>query len=292
MSSIFSNTYIMLPAVGILIFFAVYFSADHILKWLHKKSLGKREYIIEKLDSMFVKVDQKKLTMTMLLLSFGLGIICFFLIWPQVIPAIFVSATITIMGWSVPTFVVDTLHKKRCDQFVSQMVDGMTIMANGVRSGLSVSQAMDRVVANSPNPMSQEFRLVLSEVRIGRTLEEALNSLGERIPRPDVLMFVTSVNILKETGGNMAETFQTIMYTIRERQKIEKKIEALTMQGRTQGIIIGCVPPGMLVMFYFMDPKMVMPMFTTPIGWMALALVLALEVVGGLMIKKIVTINV
>ena len=93
----------------------------------------------------------------------------------------------------------------------------MIILSNGVRAGLSVTQSMDRVVKNLPNPISQEFRLVLSQNQLGQTIEDALTELAERIPRPDVQMFVTSVNIPKETGGNLAETFQAIMFTVRER---------------------------------------------------------------------------
>ena len=80
-------------------------------------------------------------------------------------------------------------------------------------------------------------------------VEEALNEFGERIPRADVQMFVTSVNILKETGGNLAETFQTITTTVRERQKVEKKIQALTAQGTMQAVIISLVPFFLMGMF-------------------------------------------
>ncbi len=105
-------------------------------------------------------------------------------------------------------------------------------------------------------------------------------------------MFVTSVNILKETGGNMAETFQTITFTIRERQKIEKKIEALTAQGVMQGLIISCIPFILLVVFFVMDPAYIKPLFTTTPGIFALLIVLTLQIIGGLAIKKVVTIKV
>ena len=172
------------------------------------------------------------------------------------------------------------------------MVDGMTILANGVKAGLSVTQSMDRVVKNLDNPISQEFRLVLSQNQLGQTIEDALTELGERIPRPDVQMFVTSVNILKETGGNMAETFQTINFTIRERQKVEKKIEALTAQGITQGVIISAIPFLLLAIFWAIDPNYVAPLFNTTLGLIALLLVIILQVMGGLAIRKIITIKV
>jgi tight adherence protein B len=151
---------------------------------------------------------------------------------------------------------------------------------------------MERVVENLGNPISQEFALVLSQIRLGRSVEEALIELGERIPRPDVQMFVTAINILKETGGNLAETFATITTVIRERQKVEKKIQALTAQGLMQGLIITLVPLALLIIFFIIDPGFVMPMFTTGLGLFFLTIMIGLQIIGGLMIRKIVNIKV
>jgi tight adherence protein B len=202
------------------------------------------------------------------------------------------GGAVTIGMWSVPKIFVRNLWEKRCSAFVNQMVDAMTLMSNGVKAGLSVQQCMERVVENMPNPISQEFGLVLGQMRIGRSMAESLNELGMRIPRPDVQMFVTSVNILNETGGNLAETFGTITFTIRERQKIEKKIEALTAQGVTQGVIISMVPFLLMGVFYIIDPNYVNPLFTTALGLVALFMMITLQVIGGLMIRKMVKINV
>lgn len=292
MSTILGQSFIIIPAVAILVFVVVYLNAEKTIAFLTRRSLGQREEIIRLLELMFVEVDRKRITQLMLLVSFGLGGLMFIALWPHIFPGFVLGSAVTIAGWSLPKNIVFSLWNKRCGKFVDQMVDGMTIMANGVKAGLSVQQSMERVVENMPNPMSQEFALVLSQMRIGRSLEEALNELGTRIPRPDVQMFVTSVNILQETGGNLAETFQTIVYTVRERQKIEKKIEALTAQGMMQGIIITLVPFFLLVVFLILDPTFVMPLFTTVLGVIALVVMLILQVIGGVMIRKIVKINV
>lgn len=278
--------------VPICVFIISYLWADKILAFLHRKSLGQRDEVIKYLDLMFVEIDEKKLTYTMLLGSFGIGFIFFILLWPNIWAGLFLMTVITIAGWSIPKIIVKNLWEKRCKKFVDQMVDAMTILSNGVRAGLSITQAMDRVVKNLSNPISQEFRLVLSQNQLGQTLEDALSELAERVPEPDVQMFVTGVNILKETGGNMAETFQTITYTIRERQKIEKKIQALTAQGIMQGIIISCVPFVLMGVFFMVDPNYIKPLFTTFLGIVALTVVLGLQIMGGLMIRKIVTIKV
>jgi tight adherence protein B len=198
----------------------------------------------------------------------------------------------TIVGWQIPKLLVDYLYEKRCSTIADQMVDAMTIMANGIKSGLSAPQAMERVVQNMPNPISQEFALVLSQTRLGVSLEEALNTYGTRVPKPDIQMFVISVNILKETGGNMAETFGTITTTIRERQKIQKKIEALTAQGLMQGTILTLVPLVLMGVFFALDPDFIKPLFTTTVGIIFLLVVLALQVIGGLAIRRVVKIQV
>lgn len=287
-----SEPLIFYPLVGALSALAVYFYVDRVLDWLHEKSLGSREYVLEKLETMFVETDVKKVTATMIAISFGPGFLIFFILLPNLIAGIILGSIVTLFGWQVPRYLVQYLFKKRCDLFVNQMVDALTLLSNGVRSGLTVPQAMERVEENLDNPVSQEFGLVLSQMRLGLSLEEALNNLGERIPMPDVQMFVTTVNILKETGGDMSETFNIIVETIRERQKVQKKIEALTAQGMMQGVIMSLVPFFLLIMFWLFDPDYIMPMFSTTLGIIMLLVMLGLQAVGGVVMKKVVTIRV
>jgi tight adherence protein B len=292
MSSLFQYDWIIIAAVGLLVFMVSYLSSDRLLALLHRRSLGQREEVMRYLEMMFVETDQKKVTLAMLSASLVPGGILFILCWPHVWVGSLFGGGIILVMWALPKFFIRSMWERRCGAFVDQMVDGMTLMSNGVKAGLSVQQCMERVQENMPNPISQEFGLVLSQMRIGRSMQEALNELGTRIPKPDVQMFVTSVNILQETGGNLGETFQTITYTVRERQKVEKKIEALTAQGITQGVIISLVPLFLLVVFWVVDPNYIKPLFTTALGLVAVFVMISLQVIGGLMIRKIVRINV
>ncbi|HVK60556.1 MAG TPA: type II secretion system F family protein [Bdellovibrionales bacterium] len=284
--------WVVIPAVSILVFIVSYLWSEPILEWLHVRSLGQREEVLRLLELMFVETDRRKVTLMMLSSSFGLGALFFIAFWPNLVPGIIFGGAVTIAMWSVPKLLIKSMWEKRASSFVDQMVDGMTLMANGMKAGLSVQQCMERVQENMPNPISQEFGLVLSQMRIGRGMGDALNELGMRIPRADVQMFVTSVNILQETGGNMAETFQTITYTVRERQKIEKKIEALTAQGVAQGVIISCVPFFLFIVFLIVDPAFVEPLYTTTLGYIALMTILILIAIGSLAIRKVVKIEV
>jgi tight adherence protein B len=172
------------------------------------------------------------------------------------------------------------------------MIDALALMSNGMKSGLSVVQALGLVTQEMPNPIQQEFNEVLRQNKIGVPLEEAFSSLGKRVKSDDVEMFVTSVNILKETGGNLAETFDTIVTTIRERIKIENKIDAMTTQGFYQGIFIMAIPPILGAVFYSSDPDFMRPLFTTALGWLIVMAIFMLEAVGFFVIMKIIKIDV
>jgi tight adherence protein B len=292
MSFILGNDMILIPLFGIVVFVFSYFTSDRIIEFLSRKSLGNREIVMEMMDRMFMDVDKKRVTILLLLVSFGLGIALFLLMWPHVMFGLAFGSIVTVIGWTIPKYVMTALWDRRCVALTNQMVDGMTIMANGIRAGQSLTQAMERVVENLKGPLPQEFGLVLNKVRLGMAVEDALNEFGQRIPKQDVQMFVTSVNILKETGGNLAETFTTIVNTVRERQKIEKKIQALTAQGQMQAIILTLVPCVLLGVFFVLDPNFIMPLFTKPLGWVALAMMLTLQIIGLFVMKKIVTIKV
>ncbi len=292
MSSIFLNSQVVIVLIGILCFIFFYFNSERISAWIKQRTLSKREEILRYFELMFVEVEEKKLTQILFGASFGLGFLFFVALWPHYIPAFLVSAAVTISMWSLPAIFVKQMYEKRCKRLTDQMVDGMTLMSNGIKAGLSVQQCMERVGENMDPPISQEFQLVLSQIRLGRSMSDALAELAVRVPMPEVQMFVLSTQILSETGGNLAETFSTIVDTVRERQKVEKKIEAMTAMGVTQGAIITAVPFVLLIIFYFVDPQYVRPLFTTALGLIALVIMLALQIIGGIMIKKIVTIKV
>jgi tight adherence protein B len=292
LSVIFRNEWFVLPAFGLATFFAVYYYADAITNKLYIFSIGKKSDIMKHMKLMGMEVNERKINAMMLSLSLGLAFIPLLLFWPNLTVGAIVGVSFGILGFQLPPIIFHTLYEKRCNLFVDQMVDALTIMANGVKSGANPAQSMQRVVEIMANPISAEFSQVLTQTQFGQSFEEALNDLAVRIPRPDVQMFVVAINILKETGGNMSETFETIVTTIRERQKLEKKIAAMTAQGIMQGAIVTCIPFILLAVFYFLDPGHIEPMFSTTPGLLMLMGMVVLQIIGGVMIKKIVTIKV
>ncbi len=291
-NKLLGSHWIALPLIGLCVATIVYMWFDKILNKVMGSAASNRSEILRYLNLMHVEVNPRHVDYLLFFCSFGLGLAFFLLLWPRATIGLIIGGTIGSVMWRVPLLLIRSQWEKRNQKLVDQMVDGLTIMANGIKAGLSVPQSMERVVENLPNPISQEFRLVLSQIRMGRSVEEALLDLGERIPKADVQMFVTAINILKETGGNLAETFTTIVVTIRERQKIERKIEAMTAQGIMQGFIVSMVPIGLIVLFYFIDPGYIMPMFTSTLGIILLMIMFSFIIIGGVAIRKVVTIKV
>jgi tight adherence protein B len=278
--------------LGIAIFIFSYQYNKRFLDWMRFQSLGTRDYIVERLNMMFIEIPSHKVLIALVALSFGLGSIVFLAFLPKLFPGIPFAILTTIIGWKAPKPIVDWMFRRRVQKFVLQMVDALSLMSNGLKSGLSIVQSLGLVTQEMPNPMQQEFNLVLSENKLGVSLEEAFSNLAKRIVSDDVEMFVTSVNILKETGGNLAETFDTIVTTIRDRIKVENKIAALTAQGFYQGVFVMMIPPILGGVFYQTDPEFMMPLFTTPIGWLIVMVIFLLEAVGFFVIMKIVKIDV
>ncbi len=278
--------------LGGAVFGIAYHYNTRFLDWLRFQSLGTRDYIVEKLSIMFIDLPPQRILGAMFLLSFGMGTAVFLALLPQVGPGLVFGLIATAVGWKAPRPIVDFFYNRRTQKLVMQMVDALGLMSNGMRSGLSVVQALGLVTQEMSDPIQQEFKLVLSQNQLGVPLEEAFGNLAKRVKSDDVEMFVTSVNILKETGGNLAETFDTIVMTIRERVKVENKIAALTAQGFYQGIFVMAIPAVLGVVSYQSDPEFMMPLFTTPIGWAIIGAIILLQVVGFVVILKVIKIDV
>ena len=196
------------------------------------------------------------------------------------------------LAGKLPRRVVDHLHRRYVARFEDQLTDALTMTASALRSGLSLPQGLDLVAREMPAPMSQEMGLVLNQQKMGMSLDQSLEELGQRIASDDLTLVVNAVLILRETGGNLSETFDTIVYTISERDKVRGKIRTLTAQGVAQGMILTVMPFALAWVLYLINPDYLRPMFTSVLGWIMLGFMTLLLAAGGMMIRKIVTIDV
>lgn len=196
------------------------------------------------------------------------------------------------IGWTIPRRVLAVLKQRRLERFNLQLVDSLVNMSNALKAGFSLQQAIELVVKEGQNPISQEFGMYLHQMRVGLPMEEALASLQKRVGSADLNLMVSAFETARQTGGNLTEVFEKIAHTIRERLRIELRIKTLTAQGRLQGIIVGAMPLLLGVAMFFLDPVMMMTFLHSAFGLAMLAGVIILEFLGALMIRKIIRIDV
>lgn len=184
------------------------------------------------------------------------------------------------------------LDNRRREAFNRQLPEALSTMSNALRAGFSISQAFDSVVDRGENPMSEEFRILQQQLKIGMGFEEALESMSERVGSDDLTLVTTAILISRRTGGNVTEIFDKISETIRGRMKIERKVKTLTAQGRMQGIIVSALPFFLGAVMTVIKPGLMLPFFASAAGMLSMLAIGVLITLGWLIIRKIVTIDV
>jgi tight adherence protein B len=184
------------------------------------------------------------------------------------------------------------LDSRRRTKFNQQLPEALATMSNALRAGFSISQAFDSVAELGEQPISEEFRILQQQLRIGMSFEDAIESLSARVGSDDLSLVTTAILISRRTGGNVTEIFDKISDTIRGRQKIERKVRTLTAQGRMQGVIVSAMPVVLGGIMTAIKPSMMIPFFCSIPGLVAIVVVVALITVGWLLIRKIITIEV
>jgi tight adherence protein B len=195
-------------------------------------------------------------------------------------------------GYFIPWVVVTYLHYRRLGMIDDQLVDALLLMANALKAGLSFQQSLELVVREMKPPIGDEFGRLVKEIHLGRLTDDALRRFSERVPLEDVRLAVDSILTLRETGGNLSETFQVIAHTIVERKKVQGKIKAMTAQGMSQGVLICLFPIVMMLLFTFIDPNYMRPFFHSPLGWAMLVAVFVLDGAGMWLMFKLVKVAV
>jgi tight adherence protein B len=206
--------------------------------------------------------------------------------------SVFFAILFGALGLLVPRWIISYLRNRRFREINAQLGEALTLVSSSLRSGLSLPQGVELVVQEMEPPISEEFAIVIKDNRLGLSFDEALSKLAERVPTPDLDMVVTAIVTIRETGANLAEVFDVIAHTVRERKKVEGKIQAMTAEGMTQGMLMCAVPPVLIIAFYFLDPTLVEPLFTTVLGILMLLLIVAMDAMGMWMILNTVKIDV
>jgi len=203
-----------------------------------------------------------------------------------------VTLSLAAAGLGTPTLLVRLHRARRVRLFDQQLALALGSLAAALRSGLSLPQALEEVARSGPPPLAQELALTVRELRLGTSPDRALEALAARVASDELELVVTSINTVRGLGGNLAELFETLAATLRERFRIEGRIRALTAQGKLQGWIVGALPVVVWLAFDAVRPDLTRPMMHHWFGGALVALVAVMELLGALVIRRIVAIRV
>ena len=183
-------------------------------------------------------------------------------------------------------------RRSRFAAFQKQLPEALELIARALRAGHSLGAGFKLVADEMSPPIATEIGRVYEEQNLGISLDDALDDLVCRIPNLDLRFFATAVILQRQTGGDLAEILDKIGHLVRERFKIWGAIQALTGEGRISGIVLLSLPPVLFLAIYRLNPQYIGILFTDPLGKQLIAVAVFLQILGALVIKKIINIKV
>ncbi|MGC1186797.1 MAG: type II secretion system F family protein [Candidatus Acidiferrales bacterium] len=197
-----------------------------------------------------------------------------------------------IAGAAIPVAIVALKRRKRLREFEELFPEALDLLGRAVRAGHAFTTGLEMIAKESPELLAAEFRKTFEERNFGLPMRDALINLAERVPLVDVRFFVTALLVQKETGGNLAGILDELARLIRDRFRIHREVQVKTAQGRLTAMILIGLPIVMLIVLELTNPRYVNVLFTDPSGPLVLGAAAALQVLGSLIIWKIVHIEV
>jgi tight adherence protein B len=238
------------------------------------------------LSELFLFIDPRQVWMLNVSAFFLLAALGYLLFGPAI------ACAGALLGFFSPMWGLKLMRRRRIRKLNRQLVDVLQAVANALKAGLTFPQAAEQIAKEAAPPLSQELGLLVKEIKLGVPMEEALIGMGERVGSPDLDLVVISTNIARQLGGNLAEMFEGISNTMRERFRLEGKIDAITSQGRMQGWIVAAMPLALGAGLSAMRPDLMQPMFAHWFGYVLVGAVAVMDLAGIAIIKRIVAIDV
>ena len=195
-------------------------------------------------------------------------------------------------SWLGPRWMRIWRARKRRLVFEAKILDLTMGLANAMKAGMALPQALEKVGDQMGGVMKDELSVTLREYRLGMGIVDAMARLHERMPCEDMRLLTSAIRLTSQTGGSLVDVLTQMVDMIRSRVEFQQKLRTLTAQGKFEALAMASAPLAAFVLLYFCQPSLMTPLVTTTIGWCAIAVAFTLEVIGYIIIRKIVTIEV
>jgi tight adherence protein B len=226
---------------------------------------------------------------TVVMASVLLALLTFLFVKWWTFSALFALALAPLAGM-LPYLYVRRARVRRLDKFEEQFPEAIELLARALRAGHAFPTGIMMVAEEMPDPIGTEFKLLYDRQNFGMPMPEALKALAERIPILDARFFVTAVLTQRETGGNLSEVLGNLATVIRDRFKVKRQVRVVTAHGRITGWILASMPPSLAGILCFVSPEHMKLLITDPLGLQMLGGAIVLQVMGTLVIRKLVNV--
>ena len=240
----------------------------------------------------YIDQSDMKIKPGKLILVSGILAVVGYLAVQEIMGSLLLGILGAVLGACIPIAVVAFQRSRRLHAFEKVFPEAIDLLGRAVRAGHSFATGLEMIATELPEPVGGEFRMTFEEQNFGLPLRDSLLNLSERIPLIDVRFFVTAVLIQKETGGNLAEILDNLSHIVRERFKILGEVRIRTAQGRLTAAILISLPPIMALVLRSINPDYIKPLFDDPWGPVMLAIAASLQIIGSIILWRIVNIEV
>jgi len=259
------------------------------IPWVNQVLLGVG--VITKFKKIIDQAASEITVMRLVLFSLTAGVLAFLAVI-MISPSFLLAGFFGIVALALPTLHIYMKRQKRLNKFLQLLPDALDLMSRGLSAGHAFTEALQMVSSEMPEPISSEFRKTYEEQNLGLSLKLALENLVERVPLLDLRMCVTAVMIQRETGGNLSELLEKVAYTIRERFKIMEDLKTMTLSSRWSAWLLCGLPIFLAVYVSVMNPGYMDVMWRDERGHWLLAIAAIMQVLGILMVQKIMKIKI
>ena len=259
------------------------------IPWVNRVLLG-----VQAISAFKKIIDQAASEITvmrLLLFSLTAGVLAFLAVI-MISPSYLLAVFFGILATALPTLHILSRRKKRLNKFLQLLPDALDLMSRGLSAGHAFTEALQMVATEMPEPISSEFRKTYEEQNLGLSLKLALENLVERVPLLDLRMCVTAVMIQRETGGNLSELLEKVAHTIRERFRIMEDLKTMTLSSRWSAWLLCALPIFLAIYVTLMNPGYMDVMWKDPRGHWLLAIAAIMQILGILMVQKIMRIRI
>ena len=246
--------------------------------------------VAEKLEAMITQADSQITVSRLVGFSFLAGVIASLAAY-TVVNGVF-AIGIFFLAAAIPFFHVAYKRHKRLLKFNSQLPDTLDLLSRSLSVGHAFTEALHQVSSEMPDPIATEFRVAFEEQKLGLSTKVALDRLAERVPLADLRLCIVAIHIQRETGGNLAEILERVAHTIRDRFKLMEDFRTMTTSSRTSAWILCSLPFALVFLLSTINPDYMSKLLHDPRGHIVIAVAVVLQLMGMLLIRKILAIKV